>query len=155
MWQFTNKNAITIPDNADMKSSTYLAPGVYKCDTDIGSKTLKNCPTSGAFTLFVYKTLAIHAKYITQEFRTIKNEVYKRHFNGYQDGMGWYYDAKTIISTGLGSSSPTIIDSGTGVYFQVGTDNDYTKFVINNRWVVIEHFTNGTKDKTISLWDGK
>ena len=71
MWQFDNANSISIPESADMKSSTYLVPGVYKCDTNIRASTLKNCPCDAAFTLFVYKSLAKTAAYILQEFRTL------------------------------------------------------------------------------------
>ncbi len=159
MWQFTNKNAISIPEGADMQNLTYLDLGVYKCDTGERAATLKNCPTRDAFVLFVYRTLDSHAKYITQEFRTINNEIYKRYYNGYdvdnQVGTGWKNDVKIVTSPGLGINAGIELNSGCGVYAQVGTDNDYTRFVVNNKWVAIEHFTNGAKDKTIPLWDGK
>lgn len=159
IWKFDSTNAITIPNGADMKDSTYLELGVYKCDTSAGAATLKNCPTNDAFILFVYKTLANHAKYITQEFRTINNQIFKRYYNGYdvdnQVGTGWKNDVEIVTSPGLGINTGVQLNSGFGVYAQVGNSNDYTRFVVNNKWVVIEHFTNGVKDKSVPLWDGK
>lgn len=155
IWKFDNTNAITIPNGADMKNSNYLELGVYKCDTSAGAATLKNCPTKDAFTLFVYKTLANHAKYITQEFRTIDNQIFKRYYNGYDEYKGWKNDVEIVTSPGLGINTGVQLNSGFGVYAQVGNSNDYTRFVVNNKWVVIEHFTNGVKDKSVPLWDGK
>lgn len=61
---------------------------------------------------------------------------------------------KCPVSPGLGVEQSVLYQSGRGVYSEVGQQNDFTRFVINNRRVAIEHFTNGTRDKTISLWDG-
>lgn len=141
-----------------MKSQTYLVPGIYVCNTDVRAKTLKNCPTNVAFTLFVYKTLLSDALYYMQEYRTLMGYVYKRRYAGYdeniQNNNDWGEAMETVVSANFGS--PKIIDlkTGTGVYFQVGTANDYTKFVINNKWVVIEHYTDGKRDKITTLWDG-
>lgn len=75
-------------------------------------------------------------------------------FGTIQEGKWKSRFIKCPVSPGLGVEQNVLYQSGRGVYFEVGQQNDFTRFVINNRWVAIEHFTNGTKDKTISLWDG-
>lgn len=158
MWQFSNKNAISIPDGADMKSQTYLVPGVYKCDTDVRARTLKNCPSTSAFTLFVYKPLAKHAAYLMQEFRNLHGYVYKRRYAGYdeniQQGTEWGGDSELVLSPGLGENRASITKSGYGIYFQVGAKNSYTQFVINDNYIAVEHFTDGKRDKSKVFWDG-
>lgn len=103
MWQFTNKNAIIIPANDNLKSEKYMLPGAYVCSSSADAATLSNCPTKGdAFTLFVYKSLANHALYITQEFRTISNRIYKRYWSGYGGTNGaWKNDIKFIVDADL------------------------------------------------------
>ncbi len=158
MWQFSNENAISIPDGADMKSQTYLVPGAYKCDTDVRARTLKNCPSTSAFTLFVYKPLANHAAYLMQEFRNLHGYVYKRRYAGYdeniQQGTEWGGDSELVLSPGLGENRASITKSGYGIYFQVGAKNSYTQFVINDNYIAVEHFTDGKRDKSKVIWDG-
>lgn len=80
MWQFTNANAVLIPNNADMKSNTYTNIGVYLCSSNNTATTLQNCPVNRAFTLFVYKSSKGNDEYIIQEFRTITGSaIYKRY----------------------------------------------------------------------------
>lgn len=134
IWKFDSTNAITIPNGADMKDSTYLELGVYKCDTSAGSATLKNCPTNDAFTLFVYKTLANHAKYITQEFRTISNEIYKRYYNGYDEYKGWKSDVKFITNQNL---------------FSIATGN----IIYGMKGIYIGKFNNGPKRSNGQVFD--
>ena len=88
MWQLTNANAISIPENSDMKSNTYKALGVYVCETNAKARNLSNCPTDQAFTLIVYKTLDPSGGYTTQEFRAINNDIAKRYWDGYTNK--WY-----------------------------------------------------------------
>ena len=153
IWQLTNANAISIPENSDMKSNTYKALGVYVCETNAKARNLSNCPTDQAFTLIVYKTLNPLGGYTTQEFRTIENDIVKRYWDGYTNR--WYNDSKFVVSPGLGVKKTVESNSGGGYYFQAGEEDDYTRLVINNKRVAVEHFLNGTKDKAIELWDGK
>lgn len=153
IWQLTNANAISIPENSDMKSNTYKALGVYVCETNVKARNLSNCPTDQAFTLIVYKTLNPLGGYTTQEFRTIENDIVKRYWDGYTNR--WYNDSKFVVSPGLGVKKTVESNSGGGYYFQAGEEDDYTRLVINNKRVAVEHFLNGTKDKAIELWDGK
>lgn len=72
-----------------------------------------------------------------------------------QNGQWHLRFVKCPVSPGLGVSQNVLYQSGSGIYFEVGEQNDFTRLVINSKWVAIEHFTNNTKDKTITLWDGK
>ena len=96
-------NATEISANDNMKDEKYRVPGIYTCSESIQTVTLLNCPANGeAFTLFVYKTLANHALYITQEFRTINNRIYKRYWSGYGSTNGaWKNDIKFIVDADL------------------------------------------------------
>lgn len=158
MWQFDNANSISIPESADMKSSTYLVPGVYKCDTNIRASTLKNCPCDAAFTLFVYKSLAKTAAYILQEFRTLYGTVYKRQYSGYeqdvQSGNNWGHDVAIAVSHGLGINEQITLSSGSDIRTQVGETNNFTRLVVRNNYFAVEHYTNGQRDKSKVLWDG-
>lgn len=42
-----------IPNNADLNTLTYLKCGTYSIGTDKGAQSLKNCPTSSAFKMYV------------------------------------------------------------------------------------------------------
>lgn len=100
MWQFTNSNALSIPNGADMKSDTYKIPGVYKCSTNDAAKTLLNCPIKNGFTLFVYKSMGEADPYITQEFRDYSGlAVIKRTlttYNGVWGEVAEYKDTSFI-----------------------------------------------------------
>lgn len=75
-------------------------------------------------------------------------------FGTVQNGQWNLRFVKCPVSPGLGVDQNVLYQSGNGIYFETGNPDDYTRFVINNKWVTIEHFTNGAKDKTIRLWDG-
>ena len=59
---------IYIPENADMKSSQYLIPGNYYCNSVNVALTLSNCPFKSAFLLKVEWSVGSNAKYIRQTF---------------------------------------------------------------------------------------
>lgn len=63
----------SIPQNADMKSSQYLIPGNYYCDSIGKSLTLSNCPLKSAFLLKVEWSVGSNAKYIRQTFKQYDN----------------------------------------------------------------------------------
>ena len=134
-----------------MYSDTYKIPGNYYCPTTNTALTLKNCPCTNAFTMKV--ELGAGTGYPQQIFKNLFGQRYFRVYNS--DNGGWKNDVEIVTSPGLGINTGVRLNSGFGVYAQVGNSNDYTRFVVNNKWVVIEHFTNGVKDKSVPLWDGK
>lgn len=50
---------VDIPINADLNTSDYIKPGVYRCATNAIAATLSNCPTSNGFRMIVYDTIAL------------------------------------------------------------------------------------------------
>ena len=63
----------SIPENADMKSSQYLIPGNYYCESNITAVTLSNCPFDSAFLLKVEYSVGGNAQYIRQTFKQFDN----------------------------------------------------------------------------------
>lgn len=57
------------------------------------------------------------------------------------------------IFAGLGTKQNLVIENGNGTYLGCGTPEDFTRLVVNNKWVVVEHFTNGTIDNIVKLYD--
>lgn len=49
---FGLNGGVLIPENADLNS--YLTVGTYSCGANSTAQGLQNCPTSAAFTLYVY-----------------------------------------------------------------------------------------------------
>lgn len=98
IWNLKNKYAHRITDGSDMKSDRYKIPGVYICNSDLIAQSLVNSPTgSRSFILLVYKALGENDNYITQEFRTYNNELYKRLWDGTGGGK-WVDECKYFSS---------------------------------------------------------
>lgn len=84
-----------IPSNADLKSSQYLIPGNYYCQSNITANTLLNCPFKSAFILKVEISNGIGSQYIRQTFTQYDNSnvvsrVYLRDAGIWNDGINSY-----------------------------------------------------------------
>lgn len=78
-----------------MKSNHYITPGTYVCRTDARARSLSNCPTQNAFTLFVYKSTGDTDQYTTQEFRDLNAvTIYKRFYS--KNNNTWSNDVKFV-----------------------------------------------------------
>lgn len=78
-----------------MKSNHYITPGTYVCRTDARARSLSNCPTQNAFTLFVYKFTGDTDTYITQEFRDLNVVTTYKRFYG-KNGKTWGKNVKFV-----------------------------------------------------------
>ena len=144
---------IYIPENADMKSSQYLIPGNYYCNSVLVALTLSNCPFKSAFLLKVEWSVGSNAKYIRQTFiqydnnRTI-SRVYFDNEAVWQDETQFITNADLLLLSGADQIQFDTVDQNAyfkiahdGVVYQLSADPTgihYDKFA-NNTWTNIWH----------------
>ena len=115
---------IYIPENADMKSSQYLIPGNYYCNSVNVALTLSNCPFKSAFLLKVEWSVGSNAKYIRQTFiQYDNNRTISRVY--FDNEAVWQDETQFITNADLGTG---FISSG--AFTDIVQDGIY--YVSNN-----------------------